>query len=543
MTKKHISIASTIKRAAIYVRVSDEERGKGEEMSPVRQESDCRELCDRQGYLVVDVYKDIERYRVNGKGKLHQPSGTRSDRPEFNRMLSDIDNGKIDLVIAQREDRLYRGANLAMLEINERVKQKIVNIELARDFYHPHMAGGKAWAADIELRAKHERLVMGVTGRILRGKVWNNSPPYGYKRVDGIYIVNEEEAYWIRKIWKWYAEGESYNAINKRLIAEGAPRRKAKKRPWEVSVISRILHDDKLVTGERVINWDSKVYTFKVAPIVTDENIIVAVTKRLANHKSYPASNMKAQALIAGLCYCKACNARMSAGSKLAKRANGEKVRRPRYECPMPHQRAAFDGCAKSVAIPKIDGEVWQRLWELFADPVEFERRLEARIAALREQEANAGETCEKLNNRLAEIGLQRQWVITMARKGIITEDDMGTQLGALEIERLGLERELSEKSLLVGGKAERLIEVAQIYRERVMHGFETINEPPIDEEDARKKFELKKKYAQSLVTRVEIAEDKTVKVYTELDFYDDPITCGLASKLASDLFGIALVL
>ena len=79
--RKAAKAAGAVKRAAIYVRVSTEKQAKTkdgdgqeaeEKESPQAQERDCRALAERQGYIVVAVYRDTEKYRV-GK-KLVEPS-------------------------------------------------------------------------------------------------------------------------------------------------------------------------------------------------------------------------------------------------------------------------------------------------------------------------------------------------------------------------------------------------------------------------------------------------------------------------------------
>ena len=61
------------KRAVIYIRTSSEHQG--EKSSPVEQEADCRLFAEGQNLIVVNVYRDIERYRV--KKKWVEPSGVR----------------------------------------------------------------------------------------------------------------------------------------------------------------------------------------------------------------------------------------------------------------------------------------------------------------------------------------------------------------------------------------------------------------------------------------------------------------------------------
>jgi DNA invertase Pin-like site-specific DNA recombinase len=69
--------------AAINIRTSSEHQA--EKASPEEQEADCRKLAEEHGLTVVDVYRDIERYR-SGK-RLVDPSGTRADRPALVAML------------------------------------------------------------------------------------------------------------------------------------------------------------------------------------------------------------------------------------------------------------------------------------------------------------------------------------------------------------------------------------------------------------------------------------------------------------------------
>ena len=94
--------------AAIYVRVSSERQG--EKVSPQEQEEACRKYAGAQGYIVVGVYKDIERYRV--RGKLVEPSGARSDRPGLHQMIVDGKKGFFDVLIAWKEDRLIEASEL-----------------------------------------------------------------------------------------------------------------------------------------------------------------------------------------------------------------------------------------------------------------------------------------------------------------------------------------------------------------------------------------------------------------------------------------------
>lgn len=82
-------------RAAIYCRISEDRK---EETGVQRQEEECRALCERNGYVVVDTYIDnsISAY----KDGVH--------RPAYARMLEDIKAKRIDTVVVWHTDRLTR---------------------------------------------------------------------------------------------------------------------------------------------------------------------------------------------------------------------------------------------------------------------------------------------------------------------------------------------------------------------------------------------------------------------------------------------------
>jgi DNA invertase Pin-like site-specific DNA recombinase len=66
----------------------------------------------QRGYVVVARFVDCEKYR--SKGKLVQPSGERKDRPQYSAMLAAAKRGEFEVIVAWKEDRLYRGMYAAM---------------------------------------------------------------------------------------------------------------------------------------------------------------------------------------------------------------------------------------------------------------------------------------------------------------------------------------------------------------------------------------------------------------------------------------------
>jgi DNA invertase Pin-like site-specific DNA recombinase len=499
-----------MKRAAIYIRVSSERQG--EKVSPKAQEKDCKSYCEEREYLVVDTYQDIKRYR--SKGKMVEPSGTRNDRPEFTRMLSEIDKGDIDVIIAWREDRLYRGVNRAMLEINERVTEKKVEVELVKEHYDPTIATVKAWAAGVELQAKRDRFMMGMAARLAKGKPLNHPPPYGYsKDDDGYYVENPEESVWIKRLFEWYGDEVPIIEIRRRFITGGAKQRQDTVRfPWNLGILRDYLKSEYYWTGNHLVKWGDETYEIPAPKLVSLELAQKAANRR-ARYKRYPEGNAKHSCLIAGIVYCAHCGVKMTViSNREYVKKDGTKGKYVYYGCPY-YSSYVKKECARRINSHKVDTEVWERVWSLLSQEEELEKAIQIRIDELNSQEINAEAKCKKLDQELDDLALERQKVITFARKGIISDEDLETQLLALSFDENVKRRELEETQLLLGNRAERLIQLAERFREQVNTGILAINGELESPELSKRQFEVRKKIVQEIVKRVEIDRDRKISI------------------------------
>jgi len=131
-------------QVAIYARVST--RDKQETMNQLTQ---LRELCQRQGWLVVAEYLDRE-------------SGSVSTRAEFQKMLLHASQRKFDVLLFWALDRLTREGTLATLQYLERLTSYQVGY---KSFTEPYLDScGTFKDVVISLlatMAKQERIRMG----------------------------------------------------------------------------------------------------------------------------------------------------------------------------------------------------------------------------------------------------------------------------------------------------------------------------------------------------------------------------------------------
>src|SRR5690348_3558660 len=91
--------SSITKRAALYVRVSTNNRAAGNqavfEQNPDVQELPLLQLAEQRGWRVVKVYAD-------------RLSGSREDRPGLKALMQDARRGAFDIVLVWRFDRFAR---------------------------------------------------------------------------------------------------------------------------------------------------------------------------------------------------------------------------------------------------------------------------------------------------------------------------------------------------------------------------------------------------------------------------------------------------
>lgn len=513
------------KRAAIYIRTSSEHQGA--KASPDEQEADCRKLADDNGFIVEAVYRDTERYRV--KNRLVDPSGTRSDRPGLVAMLEDAKADRFDVILAWREDRIYRGLR-SMLLVLETIQEYKIDVLLAKENFDQKMAPLKAWLAQMELEGMRERMSMGVKARLRAGKANTGQDRYGYRRNGELIEIVEDEARWVRKVFDWYLGGVSIMDIRQRLIAAGAPQKGGsilQKMPWSRAVIQGVLMGAKDYSlGIKVMSRDGEEFEIPI-PAILDPSIYQRYLQVREANKKYPAHNLKHDYLIGGLVYC-SCNRKWGArpGSYTRKNRRGVKENRKvlfwRYYCTEVHKERISPDCPRSIGARKADTIVWEKVSEALSDPEVLLGNVRMHIAELRHQAETVLDDKERIQQELDSLVMQRQKIITWARKGAITDEDMEYQLTALTLQEMTLKHELATFSEIVQLTAfDEWEKVALDHFLDLRTGIESLNSNPQSEEEKDEIFQFKRNIIKTLVNRVVIDKRKNLSVEIRFDVLD----------------------
>lgn len=232
-------------RAALYIRVSSRQQAE-EGYSLEAQERKLRAFCEMQGYMIHDVYRD------------EGVSGKKIDRPELQRMLSDVKAGKIQKVIVVKLDRISRNTR-DMLNLVEELNQTNTAFICVNDNIDTSTATGKMFltilsaVAQFESDIGKERTLSAKEELSRQGKFAGGNIPFGYAydKENKAFIINEAEEPVVTRIFTDYATGKPANRIATELNSEDI---KTKRNgTWQAKQILTIL-SNKFYTG--FLEWE-----------------------------------------------------------------------------------------------------------------------------------------------------------------------------------------------------------------------------------------------------------------------------------------------
>ena len=207
--------------AALYIRLSKEDESEGPSQSVQNQESLLREFVQQHRLSVYDTYVD------DGW------SGTNFDRPDFQRMIGDIEARKVNMVITKDLSRLGRdyimtGHYMERYFPEHRVRyiSLLDGIDTGVDSTANDITPFRAimndmYAKDISKKIKSVKRDKQRKGQFIGGK-----PAYGYKMhptEKNKIVIDEEVAPVVRWIFALALSGMSCRNIATRLNQEGIP--------------------------------------------------------------------------------------------------------------------------------------------------------------------------------------------------------------------------------------------------------------------------------------------------------------------------------
>ena len=283
-------------RCAIYTRVSSEERLNQEFNSLQAQREACASFvtsqCSLGWALVRDQYDD---------GGL---SGGTLERPALRRLLADIEDGLVDVVVVYKIDRLSRSL-MDFSKLVEVFDRNDVTFASITQSFNTTTSMGRLTLnillsfAQFEREVTAERIRDKVKASRMRGIFMGGTPPLGYHVKDRKLLVDQERAEEVRWIFMRFLEIGSATELAKAVQDRGllTPRgnRIDKKYLYRMlnnrTYIGEAIHKNKSYPGEH--------------DAIIDRNIWDKVHQILKESPRKRANNSRAHtpALLKGLLY------------------------------------------------------------------------------------------------------------------------------------------------------------------------------------------------------------------------------------------------
>ena len=226
MTKSPASAKPICKvRCAVYTRKSTEEGLEMEFNSLDAQREACEAYIASQKPEGWVLYP--EPYDDGGF------SGGTLDRPALKRLLADIEDGRIDVVVVYKIDRLCRSLMdfAKLVEVFDRGGVTFVSVTQS---FNTTTSMGRLTLNILLSFAQFEREVIGerirdkIAASRKRGMWMGGFVPLGYEVRDRKLVINEPEAATVRIIFKRFVEVGSATALARTLAAEGVRTRRGR---------------------------------------------------------------------------------------------------------------------------------------------------------------------------------------------------------------------------------------------------------------------------------------------------------------------------
>lgn len=330
---------------ALYARLSKDDDLVGDSNSIVHQKEILAKYAKEHGFTNIEFYVD------DGF------SGTNFNRPDFQRMMADAEEGKLSTVIVKDMSRFGRdyimvgyyteiyfsNLDIRFIAINDNVDS---NIQTENDLTPFKNVFNEWYARDT---SKKIRAVFKAKGN--SGKHLTTNPPFGYKKDPNDkekWIIDDEAATTVRRIFEMFANGVRMPEIARKLTQEkvetptlynmkhGIKIRRTSEFPeiWSNATIKGIL--DQIAYAGHTVNFQTTKKSYKnkkqvrlpkegwviyrnTQEAIIDEKTFETVQQMRNVKRAYTKFNEPN--MFSGLLYCSDCGNRLTI-QRVAKHRN-----------------------------------------------------------------------------------------------------------------------------------------------------------------------------------------------------------------------------
>ena len=454
---------------ALYIRLSKEDENEGPSESVTNQKSLLNEFVQQHRLSVYDTYID------DGW------SGTNFDRPDFQRMIGDIEAKKVNMVITKDLSRLGRDYIMTGHYMERYFPEKRVRyislldgidtgVESSANDITPFRAiMNDMYAKDISKKIKSVKRDKQRKGQFIGGK-----PMYGYKMhptEKNKIVIDEEVAPVVRRIFAMALDGMSCRKIAATLNEEGVPTpatycgwNMGRKGPyaglWSSERISEMLQNEtylgNMVQGRTVkISYKSKKCLKQdrenwVVVEGTHEPLVDAETFRkvrmLVNSRKHTRSRTY-DFLLKGLIFCHECGYPLAVLNR--KNAAGEDVL---YFVCRTYQRFTKAGVCSCHSIKEktvTDAVIAKvrEVCEAYLDPVKLLPMAQEALEQAQRQNALEAEL-QAVQNKIDSLTANLDKMYMDRLSGLLSDGDFERIYSRVKLERSLLDEKRQELEL-----------------------------------------------------------------------------------------------
>lgn len=315
-------LTSTLQPAAGYCRFSSNMQ---------REESiDAQKRIITQ-YAMVYGYEITEWYCDEAK------SGTTTNRPEFKRLMDDVENNRIQNLIVHKLDRFSRNIRDTLDCLSILQEHHVAFMSVAEKI--DSTPAGSLMITVIQ--ALNEYYVQNLATEVLKGQrenayngLWTGGiPPLGYDIVEKRMVINEKEAKTVRIIFEMSAAGYGYGQIIDRLNLLGCKTKRGQ--PFGKNSLHDLIRNEKykgvyvfnLRAAKRGRNRKRNNHAYKSddeiiripngCPAIVTEDLWECANSTLQVTGKY-MTNAKQPYLLTGLLVCGECGAKMHGNLRIS---------------------------------------------------------------------------------------------------------------------------------------------------------------------------------------------------------------------------------
>ncbi|MFA7151667.1 MAG: recombinase family protein [Candidatus Paceibacterota bacterium] len=341
------------KRCAVYTRVSTDNQAEKEFSSCEAQEEKIKYFVESQNdFSIVKVYSDAGF------------TGANTNRPALQELLSDIKEGKIDLILAYKIDRLTRSPKdfYQLIDFFEKYAVDFISITERFDTSTPSgrlLRNIMLTFAQFERELTSERTKDKMLERAKKGMSNGGLTPYGYRRENKKLVIEKKEAEIVKSVYENYLNSGSLFKIYDDLKEKGV-----KNKFGNYLSKSNLEHILRNITYSGKVRHRGQIYQGIHEPIISEEVFNLA---QEIHKKKIKKFRVYKNFLFGGLIKCADCGSRMTSVFT-NKRKDGKLSRYYYYRCTSTMKKDWQACSTRQVSAERLERYVMESLERISKD-------------------------------------------------------------------------------------------------------------------------------------------------------------------------------